>query len=142
MYGQTVVSENGILLMSSSEFANSEAFLADKIYPQLLSDWTKNDGELLTSWKKYCLRFYPSPKTIDNWQELLIQYDGCWKEFERGRNEKERRRLIFQIKKFHEDMKEREEEIQKLKVDGLDGKNKYKLYHMVNPSDGKISVMR
>ena len=60
--------------MTTTEYTDSEIFKIDKIYPRVISDWTKNNSELMSEWLKYANRFNISESLSHQWISLASKY--------------------------------------------------------------------
>ena len=93
-------------LMTPKEFEISETFKHEKIYPQVLRDWTgldaRNGQPLVTSWLTHIERYRASANVRKQWDELAVSFRAEDDAETQLKREKEQHRLERNVISFRE----------------------------------------
>lgn len=67
--------DDELVLLSPQEENTADSFLRDKIYSQVVSDWSNTTTNLSENWKDYnVLRYNVSAALMSRWSELYDEY--------------------------------------------------------------------
>ena len=104
--GTTSHSNNTFYLMTPKEFELSETFKHEKIYTQVLTDWSgvdaRNGLPLVNSWLTHIERYRASATTRQQWDELAISFRAEDDKETQVKREKEQHRLERNVASFRE----------------------------------------
>jgi len=91
-------------LMSDDEYDLSEQFKINRIYPQLVNDWRKDDWALQHEFLSYSQRFVCGERTRNEFVELLAHTNESDSRSSNIREEREIRRVIKAVADFRKHM--------------------------------------